>query len=105
MLHTSIVAMKNNLRDQIDYCSDEQLAETCEQIISAIRLTSGMWVECSYAYKAVELMDKINSRCTSLIESGVHHARAAKLRKVRNASTQLSQFMYRAHQKNMYACV
>jgi len=105
MLHTSIVGMKNGLIDMLDACSEDNLAETCEQVISAIRLTSGMWVECSYGYKAVELMDKINLMCTEVIESGVHYMKRDRLKAVRSASVQLSQFMFRAHQKNMYACV
>lgn len=94
-MEKTIIDTKNNLLNMLNGCDNESLFTNMETVITTIELTSGLWIELEYAYKACELMQIILDRCNHMQSySRLHHKTVEKIESIKRKAYKTQDFMH-----------
>jgi len=96
-MENTLICTKDHMYGMLNIDCQKNLIENMQTVLDAVQLTSGLWLECTYGYKAIELMQLIINNCDRLNtnEAGVHYATRNKLETLKNTAYQTQEFFHK----------
>lgn len=92
------INVKDRLWSMVNDAADvHEAVKVCETILATLMLTDGLWCECSYAYKGVDLADLIIKKMDSYDSICAHHKTHEMLRRVWEDAYRVRKHFYELH--------